>query len=307
MAIPRYHAFMLPLLRIAGDGQEHRIDECLEGLTNELRLANEDVREMLPSGKQTVLENRVGWAKTYLKKARLLESPARGKFKITDRGREVLRAKPDHIDHRFLEQFPEFVEFRATHRSPALGNSDATQDLNPEEALTPEEALDTTYQLLRRSLAQDLLERVKTSSPRFFEKLVVDLLLAMGYGGSRKEAGHAIGRSGDGGLDGVIDEDRLGLDKVYVQAKRWEGTVGRPDVQKFAGSLEGAGATKGVLITTSDFSREARDYTERIQKRIVLVDGQKLTELMIDFDVGVATVSNYKIRKIDSDYFEGEE
>lgn len=307
MAIPPYHAFLLPLLRIAGDGQEHRVYDCLEELASQFRLSAEELRELLPSGKQTVIYSRVGWAKTYLVKARLFESPSRGKFIITDRGREVLRAEPDQIDSHFLEQFPEFLEFKSAQRPPATGNSEAAEQISSEETLTPEEALDTTYQLLRRSLAQDLLERVKTSSPRFFEKLVVDLLLAMGYGGSRKEAGHAIGRSGDGGLDGVIDEDRLGLDKVYVQAKRWEGTVGRPDVQKFAGSLEGAGATKGVLITTSDFSREARDYTERIQKRIVLVDGQKLTELMIDFDVGVATVSNYKIRKIDSDYFEGEE
>ncbi|HVA78952.1 MAG TPA: restriction endonuclease [Candidatus Binataceae bacterium] len=298
---------MLPLLRITGDGVEHKLDECVDNLANEFNLSPDDRKEFLPSGKQTVFENRVGWARTYLKKAGLLESPARGRFKITERGQQVLRSNPRQIDPKFLEQFPEFVAFKTIQRTPNTEGAAKNQESDSEGSRTPEEIMDATSQALRRALAQDLLERVKMSSPRFFERLVVDLLVAMGYGGSRKEAGRAIGGKGDDGLDGVIDEDRLGLDKVYVQAKRWAGTVGRPVVQALAGSLEGRGAVKGVLITTSDFSREAREYTERIQKRIVLIDGEMLSELMIDAGVGVAAVSNYQIWKIDSDYFEGEE
>jgi restriction system protein len=307
MPVPPYHAFMLSLLRIAGDGKEHKLDECLDELASEFNLSPEDRRELLPSGKQTIFENRVGWARTYLKKAGLLESPARGRFRITERGQSVLRSNPRQIDPKYLEQFPEFVAFKTIQRTPATGDIAGDQESGTEGSRTPEEVMDATSQALRRTLAQELLERIKNSSPRFFEKLVVDLLVAMGYGGSRKEAGRAIGGKGDDGLDGVIDEDRLGLDKIYVQAKRWAGTVGRPVVQALAGSLEGRGAVKGVLITTSDFSREAREYIERIQKRIVLIDGTLLAELMIDSGVGVAAVSNYQIWKIDSDYFEGEE
>ncbi|MGH7815391.1 MAG: restriction endonuclease [Candidatus Binataceae bacterium] len=301
MAVPTYDSFMLPLLRLAADGKEHSLKACGIELAKQFNLTPEDLALLLPSGRHTVLASRVGWSRTYLKMAGLLEIPTRGKIRITDAGKEVLNHPPDRIDAKFLRQFPGFAEFQArrkiqngAHDEPPPGSSEGT----------PEEILEDAYQSLRESLANDLLSRVKVCSPQFFERLVVDLLLAMGYGGSRAEAGRTVGHSGDGGIDGIIDEDRLGLDKVCIQAKRWENTVGRPIVQAFAGSLEGRGATKGVLITTSDFSKEAQEYVGKIQKRIVLIDGRLLSKFLIDYGVGVSRLSAYEIKKIDSDYFE---
>lgn len=305
MAVPPFHALMLPLLQIASDGKEHSLDDCESELAKQFNLSPEDLSQLLPSGRQTVFENRLGWARTFLKKAGLLEAPVRGKIRITDRGRTVLTQAPSYIDTKFLDQFPEFVDFRKLQRKPK--EIVARTDLHNGAENTPEEALEDAYQGLRASLAQDLLNKVKGCSPRFFERLVVDLLLAMGYGGSRAEAGRAVGQSGDGGIDGIIDQDRLGLDKVYIQAKRWEGSVGRPVIQAFAGSLEGNGATKGVVITTSEFSRDAQEYVQKIQKRIVLIDGELLSKLMIDYGTGVASVSKYEVKKVDLDYFEEEQ
>ena len=292
---------MLPLLKVAGDGQEHALSEVIESLAAQFNLTPDERNQLLPSGRQPIFENRVGWARTYLKKAGLLETTARGKFRITPRGLQILENNMTRIDVKFLAQFPEFVEFRL--RSP---KSDAQQTVEEEEPDTPEETLEQGYQNLRRALAQELLERVKSSPPRFFEKLVVDLLVAMGYGGSRKDAGQAVGQTGDGGIDGIINEDKLGLDVVCVQAKRWEAAVGRPIVQAFAGSLEGHRARKGVLITTSHFTQEAKDYVNRIERKIVLIDGQQLAELMMDYGIGVTRAAQYDVKKIDLDYF-GEE
>lgn len=299
MAVPDFQSLMLPILVLAEDGSEHTNSETIEKLAVIFQLTEQELKEELPSGRQARFNNRVGWATTHLRKAGLLESTGRGKFRITDRGRQILHSKPDEIDLKFLEQFPEFIAFRT---SPKQGESDEVVESVAEQ--TPEESLEASYQELRQELAQELIRLVKTCSPSFFERLVVDLLVAMGYGGSRKDAGQAVGQSGDGGVDGIIKEDRLGLDVVYIQAKRWEGTVGRPVVQTFAGSLEGLRARKGILITTSNFSQTAHDYVKLIEKKIVLIDGSQLAQYMMDHNVGVSEVAQYTIKKIDIDYFE---
>ena len=307
MAIPDFQSLMLPLLEYMGDEQEHLSSEIGENLSDLFGLTDEERQNLLPSGRQTTMKNRVAWALSYLRQAALLENISRGRYRITRRGLELLHSRPQKINIAFLEQFPEFIEFRTRGRN--LENGIITQNSEPivtETKQTPEELLDISYQQLRDTLAQEILDRVKQCSPRFFETLVVDLLLAMGYGGSRRDAGQAIGRSGDGGIDGVINEDRLGLDTVYIQAKRWENVVGRPQIQAFAGSLDGERANKGVFITTSSFSADAQEYVRRIQKKIVLIDGKTLAQYMIDFGVGVNEVVHYVVKKIDNDYFSEE-
>lgn len=299
MSVPDFQTLMLPIMRIANDAQEHTNLEVIDILAAQFQLTDQDRKELLPSGRQAKFDNRVGWAATHLKKAGLLESTGRGKFRVTERGLNILKTNPVQINMKLLRQYPEYLEFQKS--SPQ--SIDDHNEKEPEHGQTPEEALEASYQNLRQSLAQELLERIKDCSPRFFERLVVDLLVAMGYGGSRKDAGQAVGQSGDGGIDGIIKEDKLGLDVVYIQAKKWEGTVGRPTVQAFAGSLEGQRARKGVLITTSQFSQDAKDYVSRIEKKIVLIDGEQLTQLMIDHGVGVAEVASYTIKKMDLDYF----
>ncbi len=306
MTVPDYQLLMLPLLRLLGDGEEYTTDQYIQSLAAHFELSVEDQRDMLPSGRQSTLRNRASWAATYMSKAGLLERTARSRIRITDRGLRVLADNPATIDIGFLSRFPEFVEFR--QRSPRQDSTATTAALNLEnlasaESLSPDEMLESSYQRLRESLAHDVLERVKTAPPAFFEQLDIDLLVAMGYGGSRSDAGQAIGGSGDGGIDGIIKEDRLGLDFVYLQAKRWEGTVSRPIIQGFAGSLEGQRARKGVFITTSRFSRDAEDYVKRIEKRIVLIDGEQLAQYMLDFGIGVTEVATYKVQRVDLDYF----
>jgi restriction system protein len=303
MAVPDYQSIMLPLLRLAGDGQEHKFSEAMESLAKEFGLSELERDELLPSGAQTKFGNRVGWARTYMTKAGLLVSPGRGRFKITERGLGVLKTNPERISAKSLRQYPEFVEFQGAHRPERESQE---QEREPESEQTPAEALESSYVNLRKALAQDLLDKVRSCSPVFFEHLVVDLLVAMGYGGSRKDAGQAVGRTGDGGIDGIIKEDKLGLDAVCVQAKRWDSTVGRPTVQAFAGSLEGFRAKKGVLITTSQFSAEAEDYVGSIEKKIVLINGEQLAQLMIDYNIGVTELATYAIKRLDNDYF-GEE
>jgi restriction system protein len=299
MAIPDYQSIMLPLLRFATDGKEHSLREAIEGLSDQFGLTDAEKNELLPSGQQPRFDNRVAWARSYLSKAALLESTRRGHFRITQRGREVLSKNPSEINVNFLEQFPEFVEFRAKHRE----REETTESTETETLQTPGELLETAYQKLREDLSAELLKTITECSPSFFERLVIDVLVKMGYGGSRKEAGKAIGRSGDEGIDGIINEDRLGLDVIYIQAKRWQATIGRPEIQKFAGALQGHRAKKGIFITTSDFSREAEDYVMKIDSKIVLIDGEQLSQLMIDHNVGVTPVTSYETKKIDSDYF----
>lgn len=301
MPIPDYQSCMLPLLRFAGDGEEHQLKDAISALADEFCLTDEERNEFLPSGQQPVFTNRVGWARTYLKKAGLLSSPRRGYFKITDRGSQVLKENPKEINQKYLERFPEFVEFKSIRRDRSEDNADET----PELALgqTPHEALESAYERLRSELASEILSSIRGCDPTLFEKIVVELLVKMGYGGSRKDAGRAIGRSGDEGIDGIIKEDHLGLDNIYIQAKRWEATIGRPEIQKFAGALQGQRARKGIFITTSDFTKDALDFVSRIDSKIILIDGATLAKLMIDFGVGVNPVATYQVQKIDSDYF----
>lgn len=299
MAVPDFNSWLLPVLRHIGDGKEHGVSELYEVLADDMGLSAEDRVQLLKSGKQLVYENRIGWARTYLKKAGLVESPSRGVVRITDRGKGVLANPPEKLNVKFLRQFPEFVEFH-THK-PEFSTPDAPI-LEPTEE-SPSDTLERVHDELEKQLADDILERIKKAPPAFFERLVIDLLLAMGYGGSREDAGKTIGKSGDGGIDGVINEDRLGLDVLYVQAKRWEQPVGRPVVQAFTGSLEGVRARKGVLITTSTFTSDAQQYVRQIEKKVVLIDGISLASLMIQHDVGVGVEATYQVKKLDSDYF----
>jgi restriction system protein len=303
MAIPDFQKIMLPLLMYSSDGQEHSLRETIEALADKFNLSEEERKELLPSGQQAIFDNRVGWTRTHLKKAGLLESPKRGFLKITERGIEILNENPSLINTQFLEQFSEYIEFRTMRRNVDNGNLIIESDVDN----TPQESIERGYQQIRKEVETEILNRVKSCSFDFFERLVVDLLLKMGYGGSRRDAGKAIGKSSDAGIDGIIKEDKLGLDIVYIQAKKWDNTVvGRPEIQKFVGALHGQRARKGVFITTSRFSQEAKDYVAIIDSKIVLIDGQELAQLMIDNNVGVSTVSTYEIKKIDSDYFTDE-
>lgn len=301
MAVPDYQTCMLPLLKFYADGQDHTFREAMEALAKEFHLTDEERREMLPSGQQAVFDNRIGWARTYMKKAALIEATKRGVNKITQRGLDVLKKKPSKIDVNYLSQFQEFKDFRALRHT----KTEEEPEIEPNNE-TPEESLEGAYQKLRADLASDLLQRLKTCSPIFFERLVVEVIVKMGYGGTRKDAGKAVGKSGDGGIDGIIKEDKLGLDAIYIQAKRWENTVGRPEIQKFIGALAQQRAKKGLFITTSSFSADAEDCISRIEAKVVLIDGETLTQLMIDHNVGVSTVGNYEIKKVDSDYFSEE-
>jgi len=300
MTIPKYHELMLPLLKYASDQKEHSFRSAIKYLTEDLNLKEEEKRELLPSGNQPIFDNRVGWAKTYLVKAKILESTRRGFFRITERGMKVLESDPKQIDKKYLEKFSEFNEFKNKSK-------DKDNMVNGEESIyeskTPKEVLEESYQKLREDIEQELLSNINDSTPEFFEKIVIDLLIGMGYGGSRKDAGQAIGKVNDGGIDGIIKEDRLGLDVIYIQAKRWEGTVGRPEIQKFAGALEGNRAKKGIFITTSQYSKEAKEYVKNINSKIILIDGDLLTKYMFDFNVGVAKEEIFEIKAIDNDYF----
>lgn len=302
MPIPDYQTLMLPLLRFAADGNDHTTREAVEVLATEFQLTPTERNALLPSGQQPIFNNRVGWANYYLKKAGLLESPRRGTLRITARGKQVLGENPARIDVKYLERFPEFIEFRDASRNNRETTGTETAAIATEQ--TPEETLELAHQRLRQSLAQDILSRILSCSPTFFERLVVELLVKMGYGGSRRDAGERIGQSGDGGIDGIIKEDRLGLDIIYIQAKRWQGPIGRPEIQKFVGALQGQRAKKGVFITTSSYTADAIDYASRIDTKVVLIDGQLLANLMIDFDVGVSIAASYIVKRIDSDYFE---
>lgn len=301
MAIPGYQALMLPLLKVSGDKEEWSLRQSIDILAKEFGLTEKEKKEPLPSGQQPVFDNRVGWARTYLKKAGLVESTRRGYLKITERGLEVLKLGPPEINDKLLQRYPEFVEFK-TPKSKVTETT-AEETTTPK---TPKELIEEGYQEIRQNLAQELLSRVKKSSPYFFERLVVELLVKMGYGGSIKDAGNAIGKSGDEGIDGIIKEDRLGLDIIYVQAKRWANPVGRDEIQKFVGALEGKRAQKGVFLTTSAFTTHAIRYTEQINTKVILIGGEQIAQYMIDFDVGVSKETQYEIKRVDTDYFEDE-
>jgi restriction system protein len=297
---------MLPVLQLASDGKEHKFSQAVEMLANKFGLTTEERIELLPSGSQAVFNNRVGWARSYLKQAGLLTSPKRGFFTITEKGTELLATNPTRIDTSILEQYPEFIEFKNRRKDKAEGESEIESAFEQESTLTPEDALAAAYNKLRSALESEILSAVKEASPSFFERVVVDLLVKMGYGGNRQDAGRALGKSGDGGIDGIINEDRLGLDVIYIQAKRWEGVVGRPEIQKFAGALQGQRARKGVFITTSSFTKEAKEYASVIDSKIILIDGEHLSKLMAEHNVGVSTVGQYEVKKLDSDYFDNE-
>lgn len=303
--IPDYQSIMLPLLEYISDCKEHKMRNVTDELAIKLGVTEEEQKELLPSGVAPVFYNRTAWAKTYLKKAGLIDSPKQGIVVISKRGLEVLKKKPGFITVKFLKQFTEFVEFQSSKREDGSIETDSNEDLSIQ---TPEESLEAAYQKIRKSLASELINKVVELSPAFFEKLVVELLVKMGYGGSIKDAGKAMGKSGDEGIDGTIKEDKLGLDIIYIQAKRWKpgNVVGRPELQKFVGALAGQGAKKGIFITTSNFTKEAIEYTPRNETKIVLIEGSQLAQLMIDYNLGCTTQQTYEVKKIDSDYF-GEE
>ncbi len=277
MAIPDFQSVMLPLLNFVADQQEHSLQDTVEALAVIFKLTPEERDELLPSGKQARFDNRVAWARSYFKQAGLVENTRRGFFKISQRGLDLLKTVPSKINIKLLEQYPEFIEFRNIRKDI----NEIQPVIDEPEKQTPEEQLENAYKILSDGLASEIIQLVKSCSPLFFERLVVELLLAMGYGGTRVGAGRAIGQSGDGGIDGIIDEDRLGLDAIYVQAKRWEGVVGRPEIQKFVGALQGQRAHKGVFITTSDFTKEAQEYVKNISNKVVLINGFSLARLMI--------------------------
>lgn len=305
MAVPDYQTLMLPLLECAASGDEVRTSDCVFVIAKKMSLTDAEIEELLPSGKQTLLSNRTYWARTYLGKAGLLVPTRRGHFKITPRGADLLNSNIKRIDNQLLNKFPEFKEWQESSRT-VLGNINKASDVETEtDASSPEENMERAYAALRAQLKADVLESLYSVSPSMFERIIVDLLIAMGYGGGRLEMGKALGKTGDGGVDGVIKEDQLGLDVVYIQAKRYkfDSTIGRPEIQAFVGSLEGFNATKGVFVTTSSFSSTAKEYVGKIHKRIVLIDGSDLSELMIRHNVGVRTKDVYEMKKLDEDYF----
>jgi len=303
MPIPDYQSLMLPVLKVVSDGEEWKMSDVTDKLGKQFNLTEDELKELLPSGLAFVFYNRVAWARTYLKKAGLLDSFKRGTITITDRGKQILKSNPEQINVKFLKQFPEFVEFQNLNKEETPKENQTALELSTDE--TPEETLENAYQNLRKSLAAELRNKVIEMSPAFFEKLVVELLVKMGYGGSIKDAGKAIGKSGDEGIDGTIKEDKLGLDVIYIQAKRWkiDNIVGRPELHKFVGALAGQGAKKGIFITTSGFTKEALEYNPKNDTKIVLINGQQLAQLMIDYNLGVNLQATFDIKKIDSDYF----
>ena len=302
--IPDYQTIMLPLLKIISDGKEHSTKEAVEVLGKEFNLSDDDLNEWLPSKKQKTFHNRVHWAKAHLKMAGAIENLQKGIFKITERGYLILKENPLSVNIKYLtskfEDYQDMISgFRKSQTEKIFIPVEETQIIE-----TPEELIESGYQKIRQSLESELLSKLKSVHPSFFERIVIELLVKMGYGGSIQDAGKAIGKSGDEGIDGIIKEDKLGLDVIYIQAKRWEGVVGRPELQKFVGALAGQGAKKGIFITTSHFTKEAADYAPKNETKIVLIDGEKLAQYMIDYNLGVSVENIYEIKKIDSDYFE---
>ena len=301
MPIPDYQKIMLPLLQLTQTGERISIRQAVGKIAQEFGLSEMEVNQRLPSGNQRVFDNRVCWARTYLKKAGLLSSPQRGIIEITPEGKKVLLSSPSEITVTCLKKFPTFREFYSP-QDPPLPDVTARENNNTSSS-TPEEAVESSYLSLKNQLIEDIREKIAACSPAFFERMVVDILIGMGYGGSRKDAGQAIGQVGDEGIDGIINEDRLGLDVIYIQAKRWKGKIGRPEVQKFSGALQGKRAKKGVFITTSDFTTEAREFVTNIEAKIILLSGAQVAELLWENNIGITTSISYEVKKMDFDYF----
>jgi len=308
MGVPDFQTLMLPALEVFADGAEHTSREVRDRLAEVFHLSDADLEELLPSGTQPAFQNRIHWALWYLQKCGLTQRLRRGVQRITDRGRQVLAKKPARVDLKLLSQFP---EYRTIHRKGSTAQDGSAEPDVPATGSVAAATLETPDALLarawgehREALEDDLLQRLLAVSPRRFESVVIELLVAMGYGGSFADAAQRVGRSGDGGIDGIINEDRLGLDTVYVQAKRWQGTVGRPEIQKFAGSLQGVRAKKGIFITTSEFSREAEEFAKMIDTRIVLIDGRTLVRFLFEFNQGVRKQGEYTVKKIDEEFFD---
>ncbi|HOI27244.1 MAG TPA: restriction endonuclease [Paludibacteraceae bacterium] len=300
--IPDYQTIMLPLLKLTSDNEIHKFRDVVELLAEHFKLNENERKELLPSGNQAIFDNRVGWARFYLTKAGLLKSEKRGTHQITEQGLSFLKSKPAVLKTKDLDKFKQFVDFKNSIDKKATTDTNDSEEIEEQE--TPEEALEYAYLKLKNDLSRDLLETIKSCSPAFFEKLMVDLITKMGYGGSRKDAGKALGKTGDGGIDGIIKEDKLGLDTIYIQAKKWENTVPVREIRDFAGALLSKKARKGIFIATSNFPKSAYEFVESIEHKIILIDGERLTNLMFEFNVGVSTQSTYEVKKIDSDYFE---
>lgn len=297
MAIPDYQSLMLPLLKFLSDEQEHKTREAVVKLSDDFELSKEERKELLPSGQQPIIDNRIGWARTYMLKAGLLSSPKRGYIKISSKGLEVLKQNPEKINVKFLEQFPDFIEFRTIKIETS---KDMTKDEDEIEDVTPDELMENGYNSINASLAQELLEKLRTIDPYFFEQVIANLLSAMGYGKST-----VTKKSGDGGIDGEVNQDKFGLDKIFFQAKRYgeNNSVTARDVRDFVGTLDLHGVNKGIFITTSRFPKDTKDTLNRTPKNIILIDGPKLARLMIEYNVGVSSEKIYEIKKIDSDFF----
>ena len=308
MEIPDFQSIMLPLLKYSSDKIEHSTNETINALAKLYNLSDSDLQKMLPSGTQSIFYNRVFWAKAHLKMSGLIENTKRAHFKITQDGINLLNQKIEKINLNLLKTIPKYIEHFENQKKEKNDKdiSDEVGLIDNENTLTPEENIEYFYQNIRKALSQDLLTKIKKCSPSFFERLVVELIVKMGYGGSIKDAGKAIGKSGDEGIDGIIKEDKLGLDTIYIQAKRWEGNVGRQELQKFVGALAGQGAKKGIFITTSNFTKEALLYSPKNETKIVMIDVEQLADLLIDYDLGVTKIIKYEIKRIDNDYFEDE-
>jgi len=298
LAVPDFQSIMRPFLEVASDGNEHSIASMARDLAQTLTLTEKDIDEMLPSGRQTRFRNRVNWVATHFRKAGVIDSTGRGKFTITGRGKQLLHDYQGRIDMNTLNQFPEYCEFRGINN---IGDGTNTE-IEEIRSKPPDELIEELSLKLKKQFAQELLDQVKQVTPDYFENIVLDVLVAMGYGGSTESA-HKIGRVGDGGIDGIIKEDKLGFDFICVQAKRWQSQVGVSTVREFAGSLLDRKARKGVLITTSYFTNEAKEYAARAGN-IVILDGQQFAELMVENNVGVTVANTFKLYKIDTDYFE---
>lgn len=300
MAVPEFQSFMLPILKLFNDGEIHNTNECMNIAISSFNLNDDDIKLTVPSGKQTIVANRVYWSLTYLKKSLLIDTIRRGEYKITDRGLSLLKTNPDRIDKKLLSNYEEYRQF--SNQDNSFESNTIIEEKNDD--ITPEESIDNIYKKINEQLSDELLEIILDKDPYYFERLVMDVLTKMSYGDPNNNSNIVTKKSGDEGIDGIINQDRLGLDKIYVQAKRWNENVSRPELQKFVGALSAKKSNKGIFITTSDFTKEAKEYASNLSHTIILINGKELTKLMIEYNVGVQVNYSYDIKKIDNDYFE---